>query len=910
MKLLIKFVFASISLAFIGCLFVFGMILYISFDLPQINSLDDYQPALTSRIYSKDGQVLLEVGKERREIIEFEKIPARIVHSFLSAEDDNFYNHSGIDYIGIARAMLKNLKAGRIVQGASTITQQVAKSLLLTNERTFSRKIKDLLLAKKIEDKFTKNEILFLYLNQVYLGGGYYGIKAAFKGYFGKELEEATIAESALIAGLLVAPGKYSPYVNPKYAKTRQRYVLKRMFVTEKITKAEYEEALVEDIKLLNRKYKKMRAGHFTDWVRQQVIEELGEENFLTGGFEIYTTIDWNLQSKAEEEVESGLRSIDKRQGFKGPIKELGDDEQIQDTLVTQQMEFIDAQNTYFTLMNDGTKKESFVADKEVVKENIIQNFTRIDSLKSSLRKYIHPGGIKDDSSFLENYEYYRAVVLQVSNSSQIIYAAIGNQVVFIPYDGFRWAHERDINENRNYWSWVKYPETIVKRGDVIDVKIVAKNRNIYPYFKEDFKTLISKTKEIVSFVSSENYHMAYLEQVPEVEGALLSISPRSGEIKALVGGRDFNHSQFNRVVQSNRQPGSAFKPLIFAKGLEEGYTASTMLMDSPHALGGADASLSWKPRNYDGKFKGKMSFRRALETSRNIPTILLTQDIGVEKMVDFVTRLKLNAVLPKDLSISLGSFGMNLLDIVKGYAIFPNGGRKIKLKSIISIKDRFGKVYHLKNEPVASVVNEQVTEDDLVNSADEEKDVSTEESEPTEKINPYYVNLNDEQVYDERLAYIMTNLLKGVIQNGTGRSTADVSPFIGGKTGTTNNYVDAWFLGFSNNLVTGVWTGFDNNQTLGWGETGAKAALPIWKEFMKEDKRLNGESDFKVPKGIVNVLINKKTGKLAEVKNSSTMMESFVDGTQDGVKDTGLGEGETESSGQVLYDEDYYENQ
>jgi penicillin-binding protein 1A len=299
-----------------GALLVTIIVVVISFSLPQINSLNDYNPPIPSRIYSKDGELLLEVAKERREVVAFEEIPQRIVQAFLAAEDDNFYNHSGVDYVGIARAMVKNILAGRVVQGASTITQQVAKSLLLTSERTFTRKIKDLLLAKKIEERFSKQEILFLYLNQVYLGGGYYGVKKAFNGYFGKELEEATIAEAALIAGLLVAPGKYSPYVHPEYAKTRQRYVLRRLFETKKITEEEYNQALAEEIKLKKRLRLDVKAGYFTDWILQNLFEEYGKKDFVTNGYEVVTTINWKLQKRAEELIKEGLREVDKRQGF------------------------------------------------------------------------------------------------------------------------------------------------------------------------------------------------------------------------------------------------------------------------------------------------------------------------------------------------------------------------------------------------------------------------------------------------------------------------------------------------------------------------------------------------------------------------------------------------------------------
>jgi penicillin-binding protein 1A len=336
-------------LAIFGLLSLAGVFFYISNDLPQINSLKDYNPPMNSQILSKDGEVLLEIGAETREVVAFDKIPKKVVGAFLAAEDDNFYSHEGIDYYGIVRAFLVNMKEGRLVQGGSTITQQVAKSFLLSRERTISRKVKDLLLARKIEEKFKKDEILFLYLNQVYLGGGYYGVKAAIKGYFNKELEEATAAECALVAGLLVAPGKYSPYVNPQMSKRRQSYVLRRMYDTNKITQTEYEAALKEDIKM--RKMKKpneVKAGHFTDWIRQEVMKSVGIDEFLTNGFRVQTTLDWSLQMKAEKSVKDRVKELDKRQGFKGPIKNLGTDEEIRAFVVDQRKNFLREQSSYF----------------------------------------------------------------------------------------------------------------------------------------------------------------------------------------------------------------------------------------------------------------------------------------------------------------------------------------------------------------------------------------------------------------------------------------------------------------------------------------------------------------------------------------------------------------------------------
>jgi penicillin-binding protein 1A len=915
LKVLVRLLFAVISLGFLGGLGVLGIIIYVSYDLPQINSLSDYNPPIPSRVYSKDGALLMELSREKREIATIAEIPHKVINAFLSAEDDNFYNHSGIDYTGIARAMLINIKAGRIVQGASTITQQVAKSLLLSSERTFSRKIKDLILAKKIEDKLSKQEILFLYLNQVYLGGGYYGVKSAFRGYFDKELTEATNAEVALVAGLLVAPGRYSPYVNPGRAKTRQKYVLGRMLKTEKITQDEYAAALVEDIKIQIRKPVPLRAGYFTDWIRQRLISHFGKEDFITNGYEVVTTLDWDLQKKAEEEVSRGVKEIDKRQGYRGALEHLESEEEIENFIKEQRDDVYSHASNYLIFKTDGTTQKEFFAQENELELLNLQEKELLESIKVRNKSFLVVGNSNTDEikNFIKFNKPVKAVVTKVSNYQRIIYANYAGLKLIIPHNYFKWAHERKIQVERHYWSYVNRPESIVKPGDVILVEVLDKLVSSRKYLHKTFTEAYKKNEDLMKEVSLQKFYVAKLEQDPEVQGALLSISPHSGDILAMVGGSDFSKSQFNRAVQSNRQPGSAFKPLIYAVGLENNHTPASTLLDSPQALGGVDESLSWKPRNYDGKFKGTMTLRRALETSRNIPTIKLAQEVGVKKIHNFVQRLSLDVDLPNDLSVALGSFGMNLLNLVKVYSIFPNGGKTLKLKSIISIKDRYGKVYHLdaeKQDPGVVAVEEIKEAEPLV--PEETENIAIIEPQKVEEEieeNPYLVNLNDEQVYDPRLAYLMSNLLNGVVQRGTGRNTSDISSHIGGKTGTTNNFVDAWFLGFSQKIVTGVWTGFDNNKTLGFGETGSKSALPIWRGVMKLALKKYGDVDFLNPGGIVNVAINVETGNLFK-GGANKFIEAFVDGTEPGLEEKISEDDQEATSTSILDSEDYYDAQ
>ena len=364
MNRFVKTIFVLITLALMGVGMIVAIFAWIASDLPEINSLADYKPPTNSRILSRDGEVLLNIGKETRDIVQYKDIPKKVVDAFLAAEDDNFWQHKGVDYLGIARAFMVNFKEGRVVQGGSTITQQLAKSLLLSNERKWSRKVKDFLLAQKIEEKFSKEDILFLYLNQVYLGGGYYGAKAAFRGYFDKDLKDATAAESALMAGLLVAPGRYSPYVNPRYAKRRQLYVLERMYKTGKITQEEHEAARKEEIKMRLRETMAMKGGHFTDWIRQQVIEKVGSDEFLTEGFQVVTTLDWGLQKQAEESVLKHVKELDKRQGFKGPLGHLGDADSIVQEMQRKRQQIYRQSSTYFHFTVDGANKFEFQASE------------------------------------------------------------------------------------------------------------------------------------------------------------------------------------------------------------------------------------------------------------------------------------------------------------------------------------------------------------------------------------------------------------------------------------------------------------------------------------------------------------------------------------------------------------------
>lgn len=903
-KLVKKFLYFSFICGILGFFGGVGTLYYINDNLPEVESLNVYEPSVPSFITARNGEVLAKLSVEDRQVIEIDKIPPVIIQSFLAAEDDNFYNHAGFDILGFLRALVANIKARRFVQGGSTITQQVAKSFLLTNERSIIRKLKDILLALKIERKFSKKDILHLYLNQVYLGGGYYGVKSAFSGYFGKDLSDVTIAEAAMVAGLLVAPGRYSPYINPEYAKHRQRYVLGRLKATEKITPEQYEAAMSEKIEYRLKKSSLFKAGYFTDWVRQRFVNLVGKEKFLTGGYRIKTTLNMKLQEVAEEEILKGVKEIDKRQGFVPPTKNIlikendtFPSEEYKKYVTDFRKEKYRDRSNFFTI-NELFEKEFEVHVQKDEIENLFKQDESLSDIKN-LRFFFQGYHPKDPFlEYIKKDEVYPAVVVKAFNRGEVIIVEVGGIRGVIQEKGYAWAHERNILETPLWHSPVSRPSKLVKPGDIINVKIKSKQIELLKsYSKEYFKRVVETQafKKNVELFKQQSFLDCELEQSPEVQAALVSISPQTGEIISFVGGSDFSKSQFNRVIQSLRQPGSSFKPILYAAGLENGYRPNSIIIDSPEALASNDIGVNWKPRNYDGKFKGPMTLRRALETSRNIPTIKLAQEVGVSKIHEFAKRIGFKADMDKDLSLSLGSFGATLLDMTRAYAIFPSGGRNLEPISILEIRDREGNLVEFYErdgelglgEYVENKVQEEPKSTETIKAETPKVEEETELAEGTEpekekevKVNPFVERLNSKQVYDERLAYLMTNLLKGVVSSGTGAKARSLSPFVGGKTGTTSNYVDAWFIGFASNIATGVWTGFDQNQTMGYGEAGSKSSLPIWKAYMEKALEELGKVDFQVPDGIVNVYINKETG-LPE--DGASYLESFVEGYEPG---------------------------
>ena len=720
------------------------------------------------------------VGKflmENRIPLPYERIPKTLVHAFIAAEDADFFQHKGIDYKGIIRAMFKNLMAGRIVQGGSTITQQVTKTYFLTPKRSYLRKLKEVAYAFGLERNLTKEDILSLYLNNIYLGNGAYGVEAASESYFNKRIDQLNLAEMAMMAGLVQAPSRYSPVNNFKKAKDRQGYVLTRMVELGVISKEQKEKALRTHLKVQSRESAYFtRAPYFTEFIRHQVERKYGKEKLYQEGLRIYTTLDLTLQRIAQKSVEMGLRELDKRQGFRGPIQTLS------------------------------PKETRALSDKK-------------------------KGGLNP----LPQNETLEGVILSKDDSKKFYTVWVEDRKGVLPFSEMVWA--LNIKSSPNFRpQHVKTPSDLLTPGDVVHVRLKEAP-------KKDQPLLLA------------------LEQEPLVQGALLCLNPKTGYVKAMVGGRDFSESQFNRALNSRRQPGSAFKPFIYAAALEKGYTPSTILMDSPVEYSDHDGGTYWAPKNYDKNFIGPITFRNALAHSRNVVTVKILEDIGLGFALKFIKQLGIESPIKRDLSIALGTSGLSMLEMTAGFGVFANGGEQVKPIFVKKIVTMNGEVLE-ENFPYVEMEER------------EEEEVTLEAPPPP---------VSKVRAISPQHAFIMTHLLEGVVQHGTGQRAKVLGRPIAGKTGTSSDYADAWFVGYTPSLLTAVWVGFDDKTSLGKDESGARAALPVWISFMDQALRDAPIESFKPPDGITLMKVDIETGLPSEGGSKETIMEAFIDGTLPG---------------------------
>ncbi len=751
------FLVTSLLLLCIGTGTVLGVLWQVTRDLPTFDSFQDYQPSLVSRVYADNGELIGQFFIERRLYTPFDQIPQALTQAVIAVEDTRFLEHPGLDIVGIARAAWTNLKKGGRFQGASTITQQLARALFLSPERTYTRKIKELVLAIKMEWVLTKDQILEMYLNQIYFGHGAYGIAAATLTYFDKGVNELSLPEAAFLAGLPKAPNTYSPYRNPDLAKSRKELVLHRMVQAGFITEEE-EQTAIDTALTYHRQSIEPIASYFVEDIRQHLVERYGESLVYKGGLQVHTTLNIAMQKLAQESLQEGLRQLDKRQGWRGPVG-------------------------------------------------------HVDFGKDFVPPEEHPELQNPRAALVDGL--YHALVTKVTKKSAHI--LIGNtHKGTIALKDMEWARRR--------------------LKDVTDVGSAEKRENATPRHLLKIGDLIEVWPKNGKLESGK----FVLEQTPVVEGSLLALDPRTGAVQAMVGGYSFSRSQFNRAIAARRQPGSAFKPLIYAAALQQGLTPATLILDAPVVYQDEELDRIWKPENYEKRFYGTISLREALRHSRNAATVRLLEQIGVPEVVHVASNLGIQSPLSQDLSLALGSSSVTLQEITSAYGVFANQGMWLHPYQITLVKD----------------VNGEILQQHLF--------------EPRQAMTP-------------ENAYLTTNMLMDVIQSGTGRRAKKIGRPLAGKTGTTNGYNDAWFVGYAPNLATGVWIGFDSVRTLGRLESGARAALPIWTQFMGQALSHLPVMTFMIPEGIQFAQVDTTTGDLPTRSSRHVSTEVFRKGTEPG---------------------------
>ena len=733
----------------IGGLTAGGLLWHFSKDLPALDQLGTYQPSLVTQVYSVDQKLIGQFFIERRILTNVANIPERLRRAVIAVEDVRFFEHPGLDYIGMLRAAWTNVRRGSKVEGASTITQQLARSLFLSSERTFDRKVRELILAYKMELVLTKDQILELYLNQIYFGQGAYGVASAAQTYFGKNLSALTIGESAFLAGLPKSPNHYSPFKAYDRAKKRQEHVLARMEEAKFLTSAEREQAAAEILNF-RRPGGEQAAPYFVEYIRQLLVAKYGEDTVYKGGLKVFTTLNMETQRAAEVAFAAGLRELDKRQGWRGPLRMV-------DVTVPPQPTVAAATDE---AMKVGDYREGFVT--KVAKD------------------------------------YYLV--------------QIGTTVAKLAFDDMAWAKRRltgpdlakDVVVNLNL-------KHVLKLGDVIEVMVKKLDRDMV--------------------------HVQ-MEQTPLIEGGLIALEPGKGAIRAMVGGYDFGRSEYNRAVQAHRQPGSAFKPIIYATAMNQGMSPASVILDAPVVYVQDEDEKTWKPENYGRKIHGMVSLRDALAHSHNLATVRLLDKVGVKNVIEFAKTVGVTSPLAADLSLGLGSSSVGLMELTSVYGVFLNQGSRAEPYAILSVKDNAGQVLEQAEPQALPVISKET-------------------------------------------AYLITNMMEDVIQKGTGQAAKVIGRPIAGKTGTTDEFINAWFIGGAPNLVAGIYVGFDDRRSLGDTESGAHAALPIWINFMQAALKPLPVVAFTIPEGVTFVKVDPSTGLLEGEEGEPSTVELFTKGSE-----------------------------
>jgi penicillin-binding protein 1A len=719
----------------------FAFYMQISRSLPSIETLRHYHPPLVSSVYARDGSLIGEFYTERRFLIPLEQLSQGSIQAFLAAEDIRFYEHAGVDLQGVVRAFIKNLQAGEIVQGGSTITQQVVKSLLLTPERTWIRKLKEAILAYRIDRALSKDQILQLYVNQIYFGSGAYGVEAAAQTYFGKHASELTLSEASLLAGLPKAPSRYSPFQDYSAARDRQKYVLDRMVEVNFVSREAADKAFEEPPRLTEPRHWTLKTlNSFSEEVRRQIEQRYGRDGLYKEGLQIYTTIDLKAQETAEAALDRGLREIDKRHGYRKSDRHLRKE-----------------------------RWQDFLAE------------------------------LKDRNQQLAEGKIVEGLVTEYSPAGKTYLVKLGDGVGALSPSGWKWTGRTASGAARMF-----------QPGDIISVRLEKKQ--------------VDDTWDVS------------LEQDASIQGAFLGIAVQTGEVLCMVGGKDFEKSQFNRATQAIRQPGSAFKPIIYSAAIDKGYTEASILIDSPIIREDPSIKGPWKPSNYDHEFWGPILLRRALIHSRNVVTVKLLDEIGIGYAIDYARRLGISTPLTPTLSLALGASGVSLWELIGAYSAFANQGQRVTPYLISKVLDRNGDLleeHQVQQEPVIS----------------------------------------------PQTAYVMTHLLQDVIQQGTGQRAKALGRPAAGKTGTTNELKDAWFIGYTPSMLAGVWVGHDDhNRSLGARETGGVAACPIWLYFMEDWLKDKPIESFSIPPGVVFAKINSSTGAVVRSSDPNAVYAAFLE--------------------------------
>ena len=837
----------------LGLLSLLGTYLYIAPSLPSIEGLSDVKLQVPLRIYSHDGALLGEFGEKRRSPKDLEDIPLQLRQAFLSAEDDRFYEHPGIDYQGILRAVAQLIKTGKRGQGGSTITMQLARNFYLSPEKTYIRKIKELFLSLKIESELDKNRILELYLNKIYLGNRAYGIAAAAQVYYGKQLVDLDLAQIAMIAGLPKAPSRYNPIVNPERAIIRRNYVLKRMVTLGFIDESDRQWARVQPVTAgLHQSPIDVYAPYIAEMVRSELVDQYGESAY-TSGLKVITTVDSRLQTAANNALVKSLLDYDLRHGYRGveahfdivmrPEEALPEVSNKQGEVslegqITRLPETEGADQSEITELlidTDNSEEQTAVLEPEVK----VWERAYMQGLAKEWDKWLKP--------FISENGLQAALVLEVDEKAAKVYLR-GDRIIGLDWSAIEWA--------RPYESVNKQGLAPTKVSDVFNSGDVIRIRQ-----------------------NKEGQWM--LSQIPEVEGSLLALNPNDGGIRALTGGFNFSRSRFNRVLQAKRQAGSSFKPFIYSAALEKSYTAASIINDAPVVFHDSALEGMWKPENYSGKFYGPTRLRKALMKSRNLVSIRILRSIGVGYATRYAEKFGFDRKsLRRDLSLALGSCELTPIELGTGFSVIANGGYKVEPYFIKRIVDIDLHTVFEADPAVACVscaLKQQASEQFVFRQTDYDTVQNTEVKTDDEPEQIGRLPKQAEQTVEPRNIYLMNSILRDVVKKGTARRARVLRrKDLAGKTGTTNDQRDAWFNGFTPELVATTWVGFDQVKSLGARETGSRAALPMWIEFMKEALIGVPEKQFERPDGLVQVKINADTGELAAPGDTRAIFETF----------------------------------